>query len=70
MTDQPRLKYRVTCYSTLLYRTEFEVVAGSEQQAIDFASQRTDGMGGYLEPVHEKFLETLDEHDFAAYPIG
>ena len=68
--NQPRLLYRVSCVSTLLYRTEFEIEASSPGEAIDFATRRIDGDGNYVEPTHERFLETEDESDWNAQPMG
>lgn len=68
--NPPRLLYRVSCISTLLYRTEFEIEASSPEEAIDFATRRIDGDGNYLEPTYEKFLETEDESDWNAQPMG
>ena len=70
MTTPPLITYRVTCISTVLYRTEFEIEASSPQEAIDFAIRRNDDEGNYIEPVAEKFLETEDETDWQAQPIG
>lgn len=61
--------YRVTCCSTVLYLTTFEVEATSPQQAIDLCVQRLDADGNYLEPTHEKFLETEDESGWEAEPM-
>lgn len=66
----PNLTYRVTCISTLLYRTEFEIEADSPQQAIEFAINRNDDAGNYIESTSEKFLETECETDWHAEPIG
>lgn len=70
MTTPPRITYRVSCLSTLLYRTEFEIEASSPEEAIDFAISRNDDEGNYIEPVAEKFLETESEDDWNAEPIG
>jgi hypothetical protein len=65
----PTTTYRVSCISTLLYRTEFTVAATSPQQAIDFCIQRLDANGNYLESDSEKFLETEDETGWEAEPL-
>lgn len=70
MNPKPRLKYRVSCIATLIHRVEFEVEADSEGQAIDFCIARNDDRGDYIEPTHEKFLETESEDDWVAVPIG
>ena len=67
---KPRLTYRVSCIATLLHRVEFEVEADSPQQAIDFCAQRNDDMGNYIEPTHDKFIETESETAWDATPIG
>jgi len=67
---QPRLTYRVTCFATLLHRVEFEIQADSEEQAIEFCIARNDDQGNYIEPTHEKFVETESEDGWSATPIG
>lgn len=70
MTDKPRLTYRVTCIATLLNSVEFEVEADSPEQAIEFCINRNDDQGNYIEPTHEKFIETESETAWDATPIG
>ena len=65
----PRKTYLVSCIATLLHRVEFEVEATSPKQAIDFCIARNDDQGNYLEPTHEKFLETEDESGWEAEPM-
>jgi hypothetical protein len=62
------ITYRVSCVSTELRRMVFEVDAISEQQAIDFAAQRDDGMH-IIEPVDDEFLGTEREDGWTAEPI-
>jgi hypothetical protein len=66
---KPRQMYRVSCIATLLHRVEFEVEAESPRQAIDFCNQRLDDRGNYIEPTHDKFLETEDESGWEAEPM-
>lgn len=66
---KPRLTYRVSCIATLLHRVEFEVEADSPQQAIDFCIVRNDDQDNYIEPTHDKFLETESEDGWSATPI-
>lgn len=66
---KPRLTYRVSCIATLLHRLEFEVEADSPEQAIDFCIVRNDDQDNYIEPTHDKFLETESEDGWSATPI-
>lgn len=66
----PRKTYRVSCVATLLHRVEFEVEAESEEQAIEFCIARNDDMGNYIEPTHEKFIETESEDGWEAEPLN
>lgn len=68
MTTPKPQTYRVTCLSTLLYRTEFTISASSPEEAIEFCKNRSAGDGKYLDHDHEKFLETIDETDWEAEP--
>ena len=65
----PLTTYRVTCLSTLIYRTEFEIQATSPDEAIVLCQERIDLDDNHVEPVAEKFLETDDETDWEAEPL-
>lgn len=68
--DAPLLQtYFVTCVSTQTHRLYFEVDATSQQQAIDFASQRDDGTL-IIEPVDSVFISTESEDGWAANPVN
>jgi len=66
--NQPRRTYRVTCIATLLHSVEFEVEASSPEQAIEFCVNRNDDQGNYIEPTHDKFIETESETNWEAEP--
>jgi hypothetical protein len=57
--------YRVSCFSHSVSELVFHVTAESAEQAIDFASQRTDGIRDIL-PIAEHFMETTDEKGWRA----
>jgi hypothetical protein len=68
--DAPLIRtYHVSCISTEQHRIDFEIDAISPQQAIDFASQRTDGTGQIILPVDATFVETVDEGNWVAVPV-
>jgi hypothetical protein len=68
--DAPLLQtYFVTCVSTQTHRLYFEVEAISQQQAIDYASQRDDGTL-IIEPVDSVFISTESEDGWAANPVN
>lgn len=59
----------MSCTAIEHHRIDFEIDAISPQQAIDFASQRTDNMGRIITPIDANFIETTDEANWVAHPI-